>query len=115
MNDETINKPIKQLVQDMGTLLGEQPKIKWPKPITTGVAKVNVRSRGGLLAEIEIPMHYAEVHWIVISVYGKVVEYPEGRKVENMTCEVDGEPADEFLPESLMETIANEILLGDHD
>lgn len=93
------------------------------KPIKEKVRKF----RGELLAEIELPMHYAGVHWIVVQVYGKIVpaEFESlpgrgtveqyARSIQDMTCYQGDECLDAFLPESLLEVISNEILAGDHD
>ena len=98
-------------INQFGALIGKPP-IRM-KPITTGVAKVHIKRK--LLAQIEAPINYAGVHWIVIDVYGELSKDENGKSIlGDMHCYVNDEPAD-WIPESLQQVIANEILSGDHD
>ncbi len=101
-----------RLVNDLAVSLGKEPTCKpiTLKPITTKVAKMR-----NLLAEIDVPLHYAGEHWITVRVYGEW-DRDEGGKLmlSDMRCEVNDSPAD-WLPESLQQTIAEEIIRGDHN
>lgn len=82
------------------------------KPITTKVRKV----RGELLAQIDVPLNYAGEHWITVDVYGEFDTDESGARIlSDMRCYSDDEPVDNILPESLLQTFAEEILRGDHD
>lgn len=107
------DKSIKQLTDDMGAMLGCQD-ITWPKPVDIGVVKM--KRRPNLLAQIEVPMNYAGIHWVVIDVYGEKDTDENGKPIfSDMSCEINGESADLILPESLISQIASEILQGDHE
>lgn len=100
------------MADQMGAFIGK-PEIKAPKPISISVAKVHIKRK--LLAQIEAPINYAGVHWIVIDVYGELSKDESGKPIlGDMHCYVNDEPAD-WIPESLQQVIANEILSGDHD
>ena len=97
-------------INQFGALLGKPP-IRL-KPITTGVAKVNVKRN--FLAEIEIPFHYAGEHWVVVEVYGERDSEDGKEFLADMRCFINDESVDNILPESLLQVIASEILAGDH-
>ncbi len=100
---------IKQIAGEMDKLTGLS-EINWPKTITLGVAKVNVKRN--LLTEIEPCILFEGSRYpLCIQVYG----IREEGRIEGMRCESEGEEVDRILGERLLEAIANSILSGNHD
>lgn len=101
---------------DIAILIGK-PEIKAPKKIAIQVAKLNIKRN--LLAQVEVPINYAGVHGMVIDVYGEIeIENNRGmggKSLADMRCEINGESVDNILPESLLQTIAEEILAGNYE
>jgi hypothetical protein len=109
------DKSIKRLSGDIAKMADFKP-IRWPQPITTGVAKVHLKRPDDFLADVEVPIYYAGTHWVTIAVHGeRTIDEDDKEILGDMRCYINGERADNVLPESLLRQIAGEILAGDFD